>query len=567
MRRISQLFLFVCIVFSLQAQNATFSGKVILQGAYDLNTSLMRTALVQQGGLPLLQPYNLAPWYHNGTEVLISTQAGMVDWILVDLRTSPDTTIARKAAILYADGTIRDANGDSILHFNVPAGQYYLAIMHRSHLSTMTATKHAFQNGAILDFVDTTLQVYGTCMIGLGSEKRGMIGGDVNQDRILKYSGSGNDRSPILQRILSVVGGSAINATTTGYYTEDLRMDGTVKYSGSGNDPSLIIQNLITLTGSNAINSTFTGAVPHALNLDPNCAPQPDQANAGPDSLNIPSTSITLQANEPVNGTGLWSILSGSGGSFVDSSVNNTLFTGQVGSAYTLVWTISNACGSSSDTVVIAFVVTSSYPTGYVHCNPANPTAIVDVTNPVTGRTWMDRNLGASQAATSATDANAYGDLYQWGRFADGHQCRNSATTTTLSTTNQPGHGSFILAPNSPYDWRSPQNTNLWQGVNGVNNPCPAGYRLPTEAELNAERLSWSSNNSAGAYGSPLKLPLAGLRNLSDGSLYYVGSFGFYWSSTVSGSNSRYLLFSSSLAFMDSYTRALGFSVRCTKDY
>ena len=44
------------------------------------------------------------------------------------------------------------------------------------------------------------------------------------------------------------------------------------------------------------------------------------------------------------------------------------------------------------------------------------------VTNPATGRTWMDRNLGASRVATGNTDAEAYGDLYQWGRAADGHQ-------------------------------------------------------------------------------------------------------------------------------------------------
>lgn len=31
-------------------------------------------------------------------------------------------------------------------------------------------------------------------------------------------------------------------------------------------------------------------------------------------------------------------------------------------------------------------------------------TEIVDVTNPATGQTWMDRNLGASRAATSPTD-------------------------------------------------------------------------------------------------------------------------------------------------------------------
>lgn len=193
-------------------------------------------------------------------------------------------------------------------------------------------------------------------------------------------------------------------------------------------------------------------------------------------------------------------------------------------------------------------------------------TEIVDVTNPATGQTWMDRNLGASRAATSMTDEEAYGDLYQWGRPADGHQKRNSGTTSTLSSTDQPGHGDFILAPYNPYDWRSPQNDNLWQGGNGVNNPCPEGYRLPTKAEWNAERQSWSSNNRNGAFASPLKLPVAGNRNFSSGSLNDVGSFGLYWSHSVSGTYSQFLRFYSSSAFMLSYPRAYGFSVRCIKD-
>jgi len=189
-----------------------------------------------------------------------------------------------------------------------------------------------------------------------------------------------------------------------------------------------------------------------------------------------------------------------------------------------------------------------------------------DVTNPTTGKTWLDRNLGASRVAQSSTDAEAYGDLYQWGRGTDGHEKRNSPTTTTLSSSNTPGHGNFILAPNSPYDWRSPQNDNLWQGVSGTNNPCPTGYRLPTEAEWEAERASWGSNNSTGAFASPLKLPVAGGRGNSNGSLYYVGSYGYYWSSTVDGTYSRYLRFGSSDASMYSRNRAYGRSVRCLKD-
>jgi uncharacterized protein (TIGR02145 family) len=206
-----------------------------------------------------------------------------------------------------------------------------------------------------------------------------------------------------------------------------------------------------------------------------------------------------------------------------------------------------------------------TYPPGTVHCT-GTPTTVVDVTNPATGKIWMDRNLGASQAATSSTDANSYGDLYQWGRGADGHQCRTSSTTTTLSSTDQPAHGDFITVNSGNYDWRSPQNDNLWQGVNGVNNPCPSGYRLPTYAELEAERLSWSQNNSAGAFASPLKLPMAGNRGNSNGSLVDVGSNGYYWSSTVNGTNANYLLFRSSSAYMYYFSRAGGGSVRCLKD-
>ena len=42
-----------------------------------------------------------------------------------------------------------------------------------------------------------------------------------------------------------------------------------------------------------------------------------------------------------------------------------------------------------------------------------------------TGKTWMDRNLGATQVATSSADTASYGDLYQWGRAADGHEKKN----------------------------------------------------------------------------------------------------------------------------------------------
>ena len=157
----------------------------------------------------------------------------------------------------------------------------------------------------------------------------------------------------------------------------------------------------------------------------------------------------------------------------------------------------------------------------------------MEVTGP-NGNIWMDRNLGATQAATSSTDTAAYGDFYQWGRGTDGHEKRTSGITTTESTGDTPGHGDFILAELG--DWRTPRNDNLWQGVNGINNPCPSGYRVPIESEL----LGLGITDAATALSSPLKLPLAGARSHNFGSFFDGNFFGYYWSSSVNGPYARY---------------------------
>jgi uncharacterized protein (TIGR02145 family) len=205
------------------------------------------------------------------------------------------------------------------------------------------------------------------------------------------------------------------------------------------------------------------------------------------------------------------------------------------------------------------------YPSGSVFC-ASGPTQIVEVTNPSTGKTWMDRNLGASQVASSLTDALAYGDLYQWGRRSDGHQCRTSPLIYTLSQIDVPAHGSFIVSQSPPNDWRSPQNSNLWQGVNGINNPCPLNFRIPTQAEMNSERTSWSTNNSSGAFNSPLKFSNGGDRIDASGILNQVGTNGYYWTSTTSSTFSYYMRINSSTAIVGTDDRAFGCSVRCIKN-
>jgi uncharacterized protein (TIGR02145 family) len=218
----------------------------------------------------------------------------------------------------------------------------------------------------------------------------------------------------------------------------------------------------------------------------------------------------------------------------------------------------------------------SPYPPGTVHCKPQNRTAVVEVTNPTTGRIWMDRNLGAERVAASSTDALAYGDLYQWGRGPDGHQCRNSGTRTQLSVNrDQPGHDDFILVATSSItdDWRSPQNNNLWNENTGINNPCPKGFRVPTAAEFTTERQSWTGgNNSTGAFNSVLKLPLSGFRERDTGVISFVDdlgrTYGMLWTSSVvdGQEEAQFFAYWSGNAFVNPYPRSRGYAVRCIKN-
>jgi hypothetical protein len=65
-----------------------------------------------------------------------------------------------------------------------------------------------------------------------------------------------------------------------------------------------------------------------------------------------------------------------------------------------------------------------------------NTAISTDSYNPTTGQIWMDRNLDATQVATSSTDFRAYGSLFQWGRAADGHQLITWASASAGSAVN-----------------------------------------------------------------------------------------------------------------------------------
>jgi uncharacterized protein (TIGR02145 family) len=202
----------------------------------------------------------------------------------------------------------------------------------------------------------------------------------------------------------------------------------------------------------------------------------------------------------------------------------------------------------------------------------------------------FDTNATIAGGDTISSDAKGW--LFQWGRIADGHQWRSSATVPgpvilpaddTPIPSNNEAYGKFITISNDPYDWRTPQREFLWRNRNDGRFPCPPGWRIPSSSE-------WGSIYRTGdAYGAPgtgaantwywenkgygirpdnstttLFLPAAGYRARGAGALGDAGVYGNYWSCSYFGTRGVVLWWDN--GNVRPFTldgRAVGSSVRC----
>ena len=191
-----------------------------------------------------------------------------------------------------------------------------------------------------------------------------------------------------------------------------------------------------------------------------------------------------------------------------------------------------------------------------------------------TGRIWMDRNLGATRVAQNSTDVQAYGDYYQWGRPADGHEKHNvsgsaSDFTNVKSATSVPGNSKYIFSSDGSNDWLVTPDNTLWNGVNAPNNPCPAGFRIPTESEWAAEAAVFTSNNVDGSFetGYGLRLTVGGMAT-SQKYITAIGNYGQYMTQTAyDNGRVKYFGVISWITWFDTnYYKTTGQSCRCIKD-
>ena len=198
------------------------------------------------------------------------------------------------------------------------------------------------------------------------------------------------------------------------------------------------------------------------------------------------------------------------------------------------------------------------------------PGHLSDPTGTENGHGYVDLGLSVKWATCNvgASNPEDYGDYFAWGEtttkstynWSTYKYCNGSSSTLTKYNTSS----SFGTVDNKTVlDKEDDAAAVNWGG----------NWRMPTKAEQDELRQQctwiWTSKGGVNGYqvmgpnGKSIFLPAAGYRFVS--SLGYVGSYGYYWSSSLNTAypyNAYALYFNSDGVVWDYYDRCFGQSVR-----
>jgi len=286
-------------------------------------------------------------------------------------------------------------------------------------------------------------------------------------------------------------------------------------------------------------------------------------ANAGSNQT-VSSLTTTLSANSGI--IGVWSIISGSGGSFANISSPNTTFTGTLGQTYILNWEITSCGTTSSDQVTISFP-TISPGSGVTDIDGNNYSSQIIGT-----QEWMTENLKTT-------------------KFCNGDIIPNLTANAQWAATQQ---SSLETAAWSYYNNASSNNSIYgklynWYAVADPRNLCPCGWHVPSIDEwtilsdyLGGDQVAggkmktigttlWQSPNTSATNTSNFSGRPGGTRSCIDGTFSSIGQWGMWWSSSGSSTSAAgfygsFLRYDQSNTSSSSNGKGNGFSIRCIRD-
>jgi len=371
--------------------------------------------------------------------------------------------------------------------------------------------------------------------------------------------------------ILSACGGSSSNANTT----KEQAINHIETYAQNGaTAPTVQDYTNAGVTGVTTANIANINEIVENLT-----APEVDTVEEIQNLVNTQGTTTTPPVNQEapvitINGknplyrqlSSIYTELGATATDAIDGPVAVTT-TGNVDrhkvGTYTITYTAQDKEGHTSTATRKVIVQ------GIVHHGVSYGTVI----SPHTGKVWLDRNIGASKVCDSDyfydADYACIGDYYQWGRNTDGHEKRNSPSTTKKGKTITDSGNKFVIGH---HDWTSATNrTQHWAASDG-RSICPVNFRVPTLQELKIEVDKIDNSTMLVSSDSFLKLGPTGRRLGHNGEYLYEEReifAAFVWTNTSDTNGNTYIYnsyfqgFTIAAAYVSNNIRSEGHTVRC----
>lgn len=294
--------------------------------------------------------------------------------------------------------------------------------------------------------------------------------------------------------------------------------------------------------------------------------PNPTQAFAGEDQLNIQGNTTNLDANsfnqEYENGT--WGILSGEGGLISNPTNPNSEFSGVSGNEYLLRWIIYNPCGQTYDDVMISFAVEQQFECGDSLVDPRDNQVYPTVE--IGNQCWMAKNLNIGQMINGNQNQTNQQLIEKYCYGDDPNNCDV--------------YGGL-------YQWDQVMNYSTESGTQGI---CPPGWFVPTDEDfIELEMYIGMSesevilNNTFRGYGygtmlhpggeTGFNIQFGGARNQFGNFQFIEGGgsyeFGYLYFSNEAGNNAYRRCFrpdNTGIGRYNNWPKTTGLSLRCLKE-
>ena len=171
----------------------------------------------------------------------------------------------------------------------------------------------------------------------------------------------------------------------------------------------------------------------------------PTTSNSGPDQAICSGSSITLAANTPTNGVGVWSLVTGPNTPTITNTASPTsTVTGLSTGTYNFKWTISNGtCPSSEDQVLVSVGVTNAGTLSGTQSICSSQTS--QFTSTVSGGAWStsNSNVATVDLNTGLVTGVAAGTVTITYTVAGTGGCANGTATRTVTVTSAPNAGTI----------------------------------------------------------------------------------------------------------------------------